>query len=77
MYARSSVNVLDADNWRLRNLSLTYRLPGSVCQKLFVKNARIMVGMENVFTAAKSDDVKYMLGGYAKPNYLCGIYLNF
>lgn len=77
MYARSSVNVLDADNWRLRNLSLTYRLPGTVCKKLFVQNARIMVGMENVFTAAKSDDVKYMLGGYAKPNYLCGIYLNF
>lgn len=77
MYARSSVNVIDASNWRMKNLSLTYRLPSSVCDKLYVKNARIMIGMENAFTVAKSDDAKYLLGGYAKPNYLCGIYLNF
>ena len=36
-----------------------------------------MLAMENVFTTARSDDAKYLLGGYAKPNYLCGIYLNF
>ena len=77
MYARSSVNVIDATNWRMKNLSLTYRLPASVCNKLFVKSARIMLAMENVFTTARSDDAKYLLGGYAKPNYLCGIYLNF
>ena len=77
MYARSSVNVIGASNWRMKNLSLTYRLPSSVCDKLYVKNARIMIGMENAFTVAKSDDAKYLLGGYAKPNYLCGIYLNF
>ena len=77
MYARSSVNVIRANNWRLRNLSLTYRLPSSVCRMLFLQNARIMLGMENVFTVAKSRDAKYLLGGYTKPNYLCGIYLNF
>ena len=77
MYARSSVNVISANNWRLRNLSLTYRLPSSVCRTLFLQNARIMLGMENVFTVAKSRDAKYLLGGYTKPNYLCGIYLNF
>jgi hypothetical protein len=26
---------------------------------------------------AKSRDVKWMLGGYSKPNYLCNVNLNF
>lgn len=77
MYANSSINVIDATNWRLRNLSLTYRIPASVCHKLYLKNARIMLGMENVFMVAKSSNAKYLLGGYTKPNYLCGVYLNF
>ena len=77
MYEYSSVNVIDATNWRLKNLSLTYRIPSNVCNKLYLKNARIMLGMENVFTIAKSSNAKYLLGGYASPNYLCGIYLNF
>lgn len=77
MYANSSINVIDATNWRLRNLSLTYRIPASVCHKLYLKNARIMLGMENVFMVAKSSNAKYLLGGYTKPNYPCGVYLNF
>lgn len=77
MYAQSSVNVIDATNWSLKSLSLTYRIPSNVCHNLFLQSARIMLGMENVFTAAKSRDAKYLLGGYVKPNYLCGIYLNF
>ena len=77
MYANSSINVIDATNWRLRNLSLTYRIPSKWCHKLYLKNARIMLGMENVFTVAKSSNAKYLLGGYTKPNYLCGVYLNF
>ena len=77
MYPKSSINMIDATNWRLRNLSLTYRIPASVCHKLYLKNARIMLGMENVFMVAKSSNAKYLLGGYTKPNYLCGVYLNF
>lgn len=77
LYYKASIHVLDADNWRLKNLSITYHVPTAVCQKLYVKNARIMLGMENVFTLAKSRDVKWMLGGYNKPNYLCNINLNF
>lgn len=77
MYAHSSVNVISATNWRLKNLSLTYRIPTDFCRKLCLQNARIMLGMENVFTVAKSRDAKYLLGGFVKPNYLCGIYLNF
>lgn len=77
LYGKASIHVLDASNWRLKNLSITYHVPTAFCQKFFVKNARIMLGMENLFTLAKSRDVKWMLGGYAKPNYLCNINLNF
>lgn len=77
LYSKSSANVIDATNWRLRNLSITYRLPQAWARKVFLKNARIMAGMENVFTLAKSKVARYQLGGYNLPNYLCGLYLNF
>ncbi len=77
LYYKASIHVQDADNWRLKNLSVTYHIPTSICRKFYVKNARIMLGMENVFTLAKSRDVKWMLGGYSKPNYLCNVNLNF
>ena len=77
MYAQSSVNVISATNWRLKNLSLTYRIPTDFCRKLSLQNARIMLGMEDVFMVAKSRDAKYLLGGFVKPTYICGIYLNF
>ena len=77
LYARSSVNVLNAANWRMKNLSVAYRLPADLCKKLALQEARIMFGMENLFTTAKSRDAKWMLGGYDKPNYLCTVSLNF
>lgn len=77
LYAHSSIGIVDAANWRLRNLSLIYRLPQELCHKLRLKNARVLLGMENVFLLAKSKDVKWMLGGYNKPDYLCGVTLNF
>lgn len=77
LYKNSSVCVLDATNWRLNNLSITYRLPGNFCNKMHVRNARIMFGMENVFMIAKSRDAKWILGGYTRPNYICSINLNF
>lgn len=76
-YSKASIHVLDADNWRMKNLSLSYTVPSSICDKVFLKSARVMIGMENVFTLAKSRDVKWMLGGYNKPNYLCKLNLNF
>lgn len=77
LYSHSSIGILDAANWRLRNLSLTYRIPTDICQKVYLKNARIMLGMENVFMVARHRDVKWMLGGYTRPNYLCSVNLNF
>jgi hypothetical protein len=61
----------------LRNLSLTYHVPTAFCKKLSVRNARVMLGMENVFMIAKSRDAKWMLGGYERPNYLCSVNVNF
>ena len=56
MYARASVNVISAANWRMKNLSLTYRIPADFCRSRSLQSARIMLGMENVFTAARSRD---------------------
>lgn len=77
LYAKSSANVLNAANWRMKNLSLTYRLPAGLCKKMALQEARVMFGMENLFMTAKSRDAKWMLGGFNKPNYLCTVSLNF
>lgn len=77
MYARSSVNIIDASNLSLNNLSLTYRLPSGACSKLAMKGARIMAAAENLFMVAASPEAKYLLGGYNKPTFILGVYLNF
>ena len=77
LYAKSSIHVLDADNFRMRNLSLAYTLPTSLVRKAKLQNVRVMAGMENLFTLCKSEDVKYMLGGYNKPNYVFTLNLDF
>ena len=77
MYAQSSVNIIDASNLSLNNLSLTYRLPSNACSKLAMKGARIMAAAENLFMVAASPEAKYLLGGYNKPTFILGLYLNF
>lgn len=77
MYAQSSVNIIDASNLSLNNLSLTYRLPSNACSKLAMKGARIMAAAENLFMIAASPEAKYLLGGYNKPTFILGLYLNF
>lgn len=77
LYTNSTACILDATHWQLRNLSLTYHVPTAFCKKLSVRNARVMLGMENVFMIAKSRDAKWMLGGYERPNYLCSVNVNF
>ncbi|MBP3303581.1 MAG: SusC/RagA family TonB-linked outer membrane protein [Muribaculaceae bacterium] len=77
LYNQSSAVIKDASNMRLRNISLTYNLPREICSKFYSKGARLMVGVENVATFAKSKAVKYNLGGYQKPTYMASINLNF
>ena len=77
IYSYANVNILDASNVRLSNVSLAYRIPSVLCSKLRLQNVRLNFNVENVFTLAKSKDAKYMLGGYESPNYVFGINVNF
>lgn len=77
IYSYADINVLDASNIRLSNLSLAWRIPSSWCAKAFLKSARVQFNVENLFTIAKSKEAKYMIGGYENPNLVWGIYLNF
>ncbi len=76
-YSYASVNVINASNIRLSNISLAYHIPTKLCSKLKIQNARLNFNVENVFTMAKSKDAKYMLNGYKSPNYVFGINVNF
>lgn len=77
IYARSSVCVIDASNWRFKNVSLIYRLPTAFCEKIKMKGAKVMLSAENVFLFAKSKEAKYLLGGYNQPNYVFSLTFNF
>lgn len=77
LYTRSSAVIRNASNMRLRNISLTYNVPRLWCSKFCAREARLMFGIENVATFAKSKDVKYMLGGYENPTYTLSLNLNF
>jgi TonB-linked SusC/RagA family outer membrane protein len=76
-YERSSAAVLDAGNAKLRNISLAYNVPSSVIRKAYLTSLRVMVGMENVATFAKDHNVKRMISGYEKPNYMLNISVGF
>jgi hypothetical protein len=77
MYTYSSVNVLNAGNIRLRNISLAYNLPSRITRRAFVQSARLQFNVENAYTIAADKNAKYLLGGYTMPNYVWGLYLGF
>jgi hypothetical protein len=77
MYSYASLNVLDAGNIRMRNISLAYNLPSHIIRRAFVESARLQFNVENAFTMAADKNAKYLLGGYNKPNYVWGLYLGF
>lgn len=62
LYTKSSAAVKDADNIRIRNISLSYNLPRNICSKFYAQGLRLTAGIENVATFAKSKQVKYALG---------------
>jgi outer membrane receptor protein involved in Fe transport len=77
IYSKADINVIDASNLRLSNLSLAYNVPANICRKVFLRNARLQFNVENLITLAKSNEAKYLLGGYNSPNFVWGLYLNF
>lgn len=77
MYSRSSVNVYKADNFRMRNISLSYELPKQWAAAVYTRNLRVMAGMENVFTICRDNRLKYQLGGYSNPNFVFSLNVDF
>jgi len=77
IYSYADINIIDASNIRLSNVSLAYQLPTNLTNKLHLQNIRLNFNVENVFTMAKSKDAKYLLGGYQTPNFVFGLNVNF
>ncbi|ULT29039.1 TonB-dependent receptor [Sphingobacterium sp. E70] len=77
VYQYADLNVLDARNVQIRNISLAYRLPADWIKKMHLAQARLQFNAENVAMFTKSSNAKYMLGGYRTPNYVFGAYLTF
>lgn len=77
IYRYADINVLDATNLRLRNISLAYRVPEKLARKAGLENIRFQFNVENALTIAKTKTAKYLLNGYLTPNYVWGVYLNF
>jgi len=77
VYQYADLNVLDARNVQIRNISLAYRLPADWIKKMRLTQARLQFNAENVAMFTKSSNAKYMLGGYRTPNYVFSAYLTF
>ncbi len=77
IYSYADINILDASNVRLSNISLGYQLPKSLISKVKLESIRFNLNAENVYTWAKSRDAKYMLGGFQSPSIVMGVNVNF
>lgn len=77
IYRNADINVLDARNIRIRNISLAYRLPEALLSRWGINRARVQMNAENVALFAQSKNAKNMLGGYRRPSYVMGLYLTF
>lgn len=76
LYQNASINVLNASNIRLRNISLAYNIPARLTNRLSMDNARIQFSAENVLMVADKN-AKYAMGGFIAPNYVWSVFLNF
>ncbi|MFT4205315.1 MAG: SusC/RagA family TonB-linked outer membrane protein [Chitinophagaceae bacterium] len=74
LYRYADINVLNAANIRLRNVSIVYQLPSSFSKKIKIQHARIQFNIENALMLTKDKTVKYLLNGYQRPNYMLGVY---
>src|SRR5690606_25487966 len=77
IYRNANINVLDARNLNIRNMSLAYRIPGSCLAKFHIPAARIQMDAEKVGVSAKSRNAKRLLRGYSRPNYVFDLYRSF
>lgn len=77
LYAYSDLFVYNAANIRINNISLAYRLPSQLCQKVHMSGVKLHFNVENVATIAFDSRAHYALNGKVKPNYVWGVNVNF
>lgn len=77
IYSYADINILDASNVRLSNVSLAYQMPSAIIKKVKLDGVRFNLNAENVYTFAKSRDAKYALGGFISPSFVFGVNVNF
>lgn len=77
IYSYADINILDASNVRLSNVSLGYQMPKEVVKRVNLQDVRFNLNAENVFTLAKSKDAKYLLNGFQSPSIVFGVNINF
>ncbi len=77
IYNGADIHVWDASYIKINNISLTYRMPDEWAKKIGFGGARIQFNIENLATIAFDSKAGYLLGSKDKPNYVCGLYLNF
>ena len=77
IYRGADIHVWDASYIKINNISLTYRMPDEWAKKIGFGGARIQFNIENLATIAFDSKAGYLLGSKDKPNYVCGLYLNF
>ena len=76
IYYNSSLNIINASNVRLSNLSLAYQMPYSLIKKIKIQDIRFNLNVENVFTAAENSQAKYLLNGFQSPSLVLGVNIN-
>ncbi|WP_338840995.1 SusC/RagA family TonB-linked outer membrane protein [Flavobacterium ginsenosidimutans] len=77
IYSYADINILDASNVRLSNVSLSYQMPKDIIKRVKLDGVRFNLNAENVYTFAKSRDAKYLLGGFQSPSFVMGVNVNF
>ncbi|MDQ1164551.1 SusC/RagA family TonB-linked outer membrane protein [Flavobacterium sp. SORGH_AS_0622] len=77
IYSYADINILDASNVRLSNISLAYQMPSDIIKRIKLDGIRFNLNAENVYTFAKSRDAKYLLNGFQSPSFVLGVNVNF
>lgn len=77
IYRGSDILVYNASHMRINNILLAYRLPQAWCQKANLSAVRVQFNIENLAFVAFDSKAKYSLGGYVKPTYTIGLFVNY
>ena len=75
IYRYADINVVDATNVRLANVSVAWNLPSRWLRGIRINAARLQLNVENAATFTKNRAAKYLLNGYEAPNYTLGLYV--